>query len=50
MKRPTNLKPLRPSRKLFSTDTTEPLRRRVQDWAIAAMALVAYFVVVHFAK
>ena len=50
MKRPTNLNSLRPSRKLFSTNTTEPLRRHVQDWAIAVMALVAYFVIVNYCQ
>jgi hypothetical protein len=46
----TNLKPLRPSRKLFCTDTVEPMRRHVQDWAIAAMALVAWAVIARFCQ
>jgi hypothetical protein len=47
---PTNLKPLNPARKLFSTDTVEPMRRHVQDWVIAALLLVAWAAIDRFCQ
>lgn len=49
MNRPTNIKPLRPSRRMF-TSTPEPMRRFVQDWTIAIVGLIAFFVIAHFAS
>ncbi|MCZ4315138.1 hypothetical protein O4H66_17160 [Comamonadaceae bacterium G21597-S1] len=45
MRRPTDITRMRPPERMFRG---EPASRWVQDWTIAVIGLVAFFVIVHF--